>query len=43
MDTQTGQRKARPVIYVGPDEDQFGPADTVREAVERGGEVLFRA
>ncbi len=39
MDTQTGQRNARPVTYVEPDENQFGPAgaNTVREAVERGG------
>jgi phosphoglycerate dehydrogenase-like enzyme len=39
MDTQTGERDSEPAIYVGPDENQFGPgsADAVREAVERGG------
>ena len=36
MSTQSG---AGPRVYVGPDENQFGPgsADAVREAVERGG------
>jgi phosphoglycerate dehydrogenase-like enzyme len=39
MDRQTGERDSGPAIYVGPDENQFGPgsADAVREAVERGG------
>ena len=39
MDTQTGERDSEPAIYVGPDENQFGPgsADAIREAVERGG------
>lgn len=39
MDRQTGERDSGPAIYVGPDENQFGPGstDAVREAVERGG------
>lgn len=39
MSTHTGERHSEPAIYVGPDENQFGPgsADAVREAVERGG------
>ena|SRR5215210_2411301 len=39
MNTQTAERGSGPAIYVGPDENQFGPggANSVREAVERGG------
>jgi phosphoglycerate dehydrogenase-like enzyme len=38
-ETQPDQIEAGPTIYVGPDDNQFGPvtADAVREAVERGG------
>jgi len=38
-ETQPDQGDTGPIIYVGPDDNQFGPAgaDAVREAVERGG------
>jgi phosphoglycerate dehydrogenase-like enzyme len=39
MDSQTRQRGSGPSIYVGPDDNQFGPGstDAIREAVERAG------
>ncbi len=42
MNEQTGQRNARPRIYVGPERDHFGAehADRFLEAVERGGGVV---
>jgi phosphoglycerate dehydrogenase-like enzyme len=43
MGTHTGGRDLGPAIYVGPDENQFGPGstDAIREAVERsGGRIL---
>jgi phosphoglycerate dehydrogenase-like enzyme len=39
MNRRTGQRGEGPSIYVGPDDNQFGPeaATSVRQAVESGG------
>src|SRR3954463_1629906 len=36
---QANQGDSAPTVYVGPDDNQFGPksADAIREAVERGG------
>src|ERR687886_307545 len=38
-ESQTSQRDAGPLVYVGPDREHFGPehADTFLEAVKRGG------
>jgi phosphoglycerate dehydrogenase-like enzyme len=38
-ETQASQGNSGPTVYVGPDDNQFGPetADAVREAVKRGG------